>query len=127
MRSPGPHHMTQLQTGPSSATRAVSWGHQASDTKHGGRSRIGTKVTPGRLYQVPTASDVILMPTPREMRWVSASRVLASATTRRRPGPVVGEYPVVPPWAWGDGRGNDRFRQHVHDAERIPASCAKRS
>ena len=42
---------TSLATAASPATRPVSWGHQASDTEHGVRSRIGTKVTPGRLYQ----------------------------------------------------------------------------
>jgi hypothetical protein len=46
---------TSSATAASPATRPVSWGHQASDTEHGVRSRIGTKVTPGRLYQRPTA------------------------------------------------------------------------
>src|ERR1700730_1527151 len=76
---------TSSATAARPATRAVSWGHQASDTEHGVRSRIGTKVTPGRLYQRPTASDVMLRPTPRETRWVSASSVLASATTGAGP------------------------------------------
>ena len=47
---------TSLATAASSATRPVSWGHQASDTEQGVRSRIGTNVTPGRLYQMPTDS-----------------------------------------------------------------------
>src|SRR5580700_2491779 len=76
---------TSLATAASSATRPVSWGHQASATEHGGRSRIGTKVTPGRLYQRPTASDVMLSPTPVETRCISASSVLASATTGAGP------------------------------------------
>ena len=76
---------TSLATAASPATRPVSWGHQASDTEHGVRSSIGTKVTPGRLYQRPTASEVMLRPTPLETRCVSASRVLASATTGAGP------------------------------------------
>ena len=57
----------------------------ASITEQGGRSRIGTNVTPGRLYHRPTASDVMLRPTPRETRCISASSVLASATTGAGP------------------------------------------
>src|SRR5579859_3656878 len=77
--------LTSLATAASSATSAVSWGHQASATEHGGRSRIGTNRTPGRLYHWPTASEVMLRPAPVETRWVSASRVEASATTGAGP------------------------------------------
>ena len=39
---------------------------------------------------------------------------------RRRPGPVVGEQPVVSPRARGRGRGDDGFGQHVGHAEGVP-------
>src|ERR1700722_16549338 len=51
----------------------VSCGHQASITEQGGRSLMGTKVTLGRLYQVATPSDVMLVPTPRPTRCISWS------------------------------------------------------
>lgn len=81
MAAGNPGARTSSATAASSATSAVSCGHQASETEQGGRSAIGTKVTPGRLYQVPTDSEVMLMPTPRATRCISRSRVPASATT----------------------------------------------